>query len=281
MNAMLHPRPAARMFDMTAIEAIFDALTDVAFFVKDCDGRYLLINHTMVRRCGLRSKQDIVGKTALEVHPSHMALTYLAQDQQVVALGTSIKKHLELHLYPDRRRGWCLTHKTPLRDEHGSIVGLVGTSQDLGLPDELHPGYREIAHIALYIRENYQQNICLNQLALDTGLSLAKVERLFQRVFHYTPRQLLLQSRLDSALAIIESDNQINIAEIAHACGYTDHSAFSRQFKALIGMSPVQYRAKYRARGMTDPAHRIERTSFAAADDLAVHPLCAAMASAD
>lgn len=279
MNAMLQPRPAARMLDMTAIEALFDALTDVAFFVKDCDGRYLLINHTMVRRCGLRSKQDIVGKTALEVHPKHMALTYLAQDQQVVALGTSIKKHLELHLYPNRRRGWCLTHKTPLRDENGTIVGLVGTSQDLGLADELHPVYREIASIALYIRENYQQNICLNQLALDAGLSLARVERLFQRVFHYTPRQLLLQSRLDSALAIIESDNQINIAEIAHACGYTDHSAFSRQFKALIGMSPVQYRAKYRTRGTTDPEDRNERARCATPDDIAVHPLCAAMAS--
>jgi AraC-like DNA-binding protein len=247
MNMMLRPYPPARMGDMSAFEILFDALTDVAFFIKDCDGRYLVINHTMVRRCGLRSKQDIIGKTALDVHPSHMAQTYLAQDQQVVARGTSIKKHLELHLYPNRRRGWCLTHKTPLRDEHGNIVGLVGTSQDLGLPAELNPVYGDIADIALYIRENYQQNICLNQLAIDAGLSLTKVERLFQRIFHYTPRQLLLQSRLDCALSLIETDDQISITDIAHACGYTDHSAFSRQFKALIGMSPVQYRAKCKA----------------------------------
>ena len=254
MNPLLQSYAPARMGDLSAFEILFDALTDVAFFIKDCDGRYLVINHTMVRRCGLRSKQDIIGKTALDVHPGHMAQTYLAQDQQVVARGTSIRKHLELHLYPNRRRGWCLTHKTPLRDEQGHIIGLVGTSQDLGLPAELHPVYSNIADIALYIRENYQQNICLNQLALDAGLSLTKVERLFQRIFHYTPRQLLLQSRLDCALSLIESDDDLNITAIAHACGYSDHSAFSRQFKALVGMSPTQYRAQCRStRGAAVP----------------------------
>lgn len=47
---------------------------------------------------------------------------------------------------------------------------------------------------------------------------------------------------------MIESDAGHSIAEIAYACGYTDHSAFSRQFKAHAGMSPVQYRAACRAR---------------------------------
>ncbi|WP_377703408.1 helix-turn-helix domain-containing protein [Pseudoduganella sp. UC29_71] len=73
------------------------------------------------------------------------------------------------------------------------------------------------------------------------------MERLFQRVFHYSPRQLLLQTRLNGALALIESGRALSIAEIAADCGYTDHSAFSRQFKALTGQTPVQYRAQCRA----------------------------------
>jgi AraC-like DNA-binding protein len=55
---------------------------------------------------------------------------------------------------------------------------------------------------------------------------------------------LLLQSRLNGALALIESDHERSIADIAGECGYTDHSAFSRQFKALTGQTPVQYRAQ-------------------------------------
>ena len=233
--------------ELAAIETLFDELSDVAFFVKDRGGRYLAVNRTLVRRCGLRTKQEIVGKTVLEVHPRHLAQAYMAQDREVIEAGCTIKKHLELHLYPNRRHGWCLTHKTPLRDAAGAIVGLVGTSHDLGLADEHHPVYRQIASIAQHIRLHYRESLCLNQLAQDAGLPLARVERLFQRVFHYSPRQLLLQSRLNAALALIEADASRSIADIASECGYTDHSAFSRQFKALTGMTPVQYRSAHHA----------------------------------
>ncbi|UUZ51843.1 AraC family transcriptional regulator [Massilia sp. B-10] len=37
---------------------------------------------------------------------------------------------------------------------------------------------------------------------------------------------------------------------MAYACGYTDHSAFSRQFKAHTGMSPVQFRAHCRSQAL-------------------------------
>ena len=235
--------PAFASVELAALESLFDALSDVAFFVKDREGRYVSINHTMVRRCGLRSKQEMLGKTALEVHPRPLAQAYMAQDRMVIDRGTPLNKHLELHLYPSRARGWCLTHKTPLRDAAGAIVGLAGTSQDLGLPDEQNPVYRKIAEIALHISEHYQDNLSMEELARNAGLSLSRVERLFQRVFHYSPRQLLLQSRLAAAMAIIESGSTMGIAQIAYECGYTDHSAFSRQFKAHTGMSPVQYRA--------------------------------------
>ncbi|MES2898146.1 MAG: AraC family transcriptional regulator [Pseudomonadota bacterium] len=238
----LSPLNAISAVDLPALETLFDALNDIAFFVKDRDGRYLSVNHTLVRRCGLRSKDEIVGKTALDVHPRPLAHSYLAQDRQVIDTGVALTRHLELHLYPTRSRGWCLTSKTPLRDASGTIVGLAGTSQDLGLADEQHPVYAKIASIADHIRANYHGPVSMEELAAGAGLSLSRVERLFQRVFHYSPRQLLLQSRLAGAMSMIEARGGHSIAEIAYACGYTDHSAFSRQFKAHTGMSPVQYR---------------------------------------
>ena len=44
-----------RAVDLCALESLFDALNDVAFFVKDRHGRYLSVNTTLVRRCGLRT----------------------------------------------------------------------------------------------------------------------------------------------------------------------------------------------------------------------------------
>lgn len=248
-TSLLAPACASvRTVDLGALESLFDAINDVAFFVKDRDGRYLSVNTTLVRRCGLRTKEELIGKTALEAHPAGLAQTYMAQDRQVIDSGNPLSKHLELHLYPTRSRGWCLTHKVPLRDENGTIVGLAGTSQDLGLADELHPVYRKIAAIAQHIRDNYHTNVSMEELASGAGLSLSRVERLFQRVFHYSPRQLLLQSRLAGAMALLEAGGEQSIADVAYACGYTDHSAFSRQFKAHTGMSPVQYRMHGRAR---------------------------------
>jgi AraC-like DNA-binding protein len=248
MSNLFASNSQLRTVDLSAMENLFDALNDVAFFVKDRDGRYLSVNTTLVRRCGLRTKTELIGKTALEVHPAALAQAYMAQDRQVIDSGAALSKHLELHMYPTRNRGWCLTHKVALRDDSGSIVGLAGTSQDLGLADDLHPVYRKIAAIALHIRENYHGNVCMEDLATEAGLSLSRVERLFQRVFRYSPRQLLLQSRLAAAMAMLDAKEEQSIADIAYACGYTDHSAFSRQFKAHTAMSPVQYRAHSRAR---------------------------------
>jgi AraC-like DNA-binding protein len=237
---------ALETIGVEAVESLFDALNDIAFFIKDREGRYLSINRTMVRRCGVRHKRDVLGKTALELFPRALAETYLAQDRMVIDKGVAIDKHLELHIYPGRSRGWCLTKKTPLYGKDGEVVGLIGTSQDLGLLDDLHPAYGKIAQIAHTISEKYQENISLKGLAEEAGLSLSRVERLFQKVFHQSPRQLLLQCRLSAARTLIEQKPDTKIADIAYECGYTDHSAFSRQFKTYAGMSPTEYGSRVR-----------------------------------
>ncbi|WP_323141150.1 AraC family transcriptional regulator [Massilia phyllosphaerae] len=236
--------PAASIVDLPTVEALFDPLNDVAFFVKDNEGCYVAVNHTMVRRCGLRKKEDLIGKRALDVLPRLLAQTYTAQDQQVIRSGLPIKTHLELHVYPTRDRGWCLTNKTPLRDIGGRIIGLMGTSQDLGLPDDQHPVYRKVAEIATHIREHCFEDISVTDLVEDAGLSLSRVERMFRRVFHCSPRQFLLSARLNAAMTLIETRPSTSIGCIADKCGYSDHSAFSRQFKAHTGMSPIEYRTQ-------------------------------------
>ncbi|MFB3130120.1 MAG: PAS domain-containing protein, partial [Lysobacteraceae bacterium] len=49
------------------IEALFDAIPDVLFFIKDLQGRYTHVNQTMLRRLGLRARKDVIGRTAAEI----------------------------------------------------------------------------------------------------------------------------------------------------------------------------------------------------------------------
>ncbi len=222
-------------------EALFDVLPDVVFFVKDASGRYLVVNQTLARRCGFRHKSEMLGHSPLEVFPPELGASYAAQDQQVIESGQAIHNQLELHLSAHQTSIWCMTHKIPLLDREGSVIGLSGISRDLRTPDRDHPVYQRIAEVVLYIQKNYAEPLKLESLAHMARLSVSQLERHMQHIFDLTPKQLIIKTRLEAATRLLKEEG-CTISEIAHACGYADHSAFSRQFKATIGLSPTEYR---------------------------------------
>jgi AraC-like DNA-binding protein len=71
-------------------------------------------------------------------------------------------------------------------------------------------------------------------------MSVAQLERYFLRIYQLTPRQVIIKTRLDAASRMLAGEGCV--AEIALACGYGDHSAFTRQFRATVGVTPTQYR---------------------------------------
>lgn len=244
-GAELRRQLAGQIGDVFFSEALFDLLPDVVFFVKDKQSRYVLVNQTLAKRCGMRDKAAMIGRHSADVFPAAYAGSYLEQDRSVLTGGADIRDRLELHLYPDRAPGWCITHKMALRDGAGNIVGLSGISRDLGMPDKEHPVYRRISAAAEHIRANYDQPIQLAELARIAGLSASQIERYFQRIFHLTPRQMIIKTRLDAATAMLAGGQ--SITNIALACGYHDHSAFTRQFKERVGVTPSHYRATQKA----------------------------------
>ena len=42
------------------LEELFDHLPETAFFLKDAQGRYVAVNHSLVERCGVRSKRELI-----------------------------------------------------------------------------------------------------------------------------------------------------------------------------------------------------------------------------
>jgi AraC-like DNA-binding protein len=239
------PQEAATLPEMVAhfalLEPVFDAMPDVVFFVKDERARYVIANRTLAERCGLKSKAALLGKTAEQVFPSRFGRIYTAQDLSVVSQGLKLVDQLELHLYPARRPGWCLTCKLPLRETGGRVIGLVGISRDLQAAEDTHRSYSRLAVAAQHIHANYMQPLNLTQLARIADMSVAQLERYFHKVFHLTPRQVLLKARLEAASTLLAGDYKVT--DVAARCGYTDHSAFTRQFKATVGVTPTEFRA--------------------------------------
>lgn len=234
------------------VEELFDCTPDVVFFVKNPRGQYVLVNQTLVLRSGRTSKDDLLGRTAPEVFPDPLGQIYAEQDRLVISTGHAIRDRLELHLYPDRSRGWCLTYKFPLFDRDGRVIGVTGLSRDLHHPDESRSGYRALAQAVDHLHEHYGEPLRVEHLAHLAGLPANRFQRLVKRVFHLTPGQLLMKARLDAAADLLVESDQ-SIVEIACACGYSDHSAFTRQFKATVGLTPRQFRSAARHRVLEGP----------------------------
>ena len=219
---------------------LLDVIPNAAIFIKDIHARYVMANRTLVQRCGLKQLQPLLGKTSAEVFPAQLGPGYTEQDRRVLEQGLVLEDQLELHLYGSREPGWCLTHKRPLYNRNGEIIGLAGISVDLQSAADTHPAYQRLAAVDEYIRAHFNRRVTLGELTRIAGISVAQLERYCKRVFHLTPRQMIQKVRLEHSHRLLHTD--MPITEVALQCGYTDHSAFTRQFKALTGFTPRQYR---------------------------------------
>ena len=195
-------------------EAIFDHMPDVVFSVKDRDGRYVSISQACADRCGLQHKTDAIGRTAHDLFPAHMAKRYELQDEALFRSGRPVLDNLDLTLFNDRQPGWCLTHKTPILNAAGEVIGLACLSKDLQEPSRTGGVDGRLAQAVDLIQANYAQVLRVEEVAAVAGVSEAQ--------------------RLTSGAEAI--------TDIAISCGFFDQSALTRHFRQITGLTPGQYR---------------------------------------
>lgn len=228
------PGPPAQ----TALLEVLNYLPDTVVFVKDIQTRYVYGNQTLLGRLGLSTPGDLKGRTASDLFPAQLGESYTKQDVGVLG-GKPMTEHLELHLYPSGQVGWCLTTKRTLHDESGAICGLVGLSRDL----KVSPGHLdELGEVMSYLQENYAQTLTVQALAQRAQMSLSTFERQVRRVYGVTPTQLLIRTRIEAATRLLR-ETDWPITRVALECGYFDHSAFTRVFRATVGLSPKAFRS--------------------------------------
>ncbi len=225
-----------------SVEALFDALPDVVFFIKDNAGRYARVNATLAARCAGGDKSRLIGKRPAEIFPAALAASYTRQDESVLRTGKPIKHQLELHIYPGGRAGWCLTTKYPLRGDDGGIIGVTGISRDLNAPDDKAGGFAELAAALRFMKRHYAASLRIEDIAARAGLSVPQMEQRVRRLFQMSPLQLLHQMRLDEGTRLLR-ETDLPLSEIALQTGWCDQSAFTRHFSRYAGISPGRFRA--------------------------------------
>lgn len=221
---------------------LFDCMSDVVFFVKDHQGRYLAVNETLVSRCGLQRKEQLIGQRVEDIYPASLAARYAAQDQEVLRHGKSILNRLELHWRQRRQSGWCLTTKLPLFGNKRQVSGIVGISRDIRNVGE-RAGVPTTLITALdFLEEHCDRAITPPLLAKKAGISPTRFARIIHRIFGITPGQLISQTRISRATELL-GRSKAPISDVALDCGFSDQSAFTRAFRLATGMTPSVYRA--------------------------------------
>lgn len=86
------------------------------------------------------------------------------------------------------------------------------------------------------------------QLAERALVSERHLRRLFKQELGMSPREFIQGTVLERAQRML-SDGDATVADIARRCGYLSASSFIRRFQARLGVSPMDYRARFQSRG--------------------------------
>jgi PAS domain S-box-containing protein len=109
------------------LQAVIEATPD-AIFVKDLEGRYVLVNEAAARFLG-KAPEEIIGRHDLELYPEETARRFLEDDRKVLESGNP-------HVFEgvatsDTGQQAYLVTKGVYRDRAGRILGLFGISHDI------------------------------------------------------------------------------------------------------------------------------------------------------
>ena len=102
--------------------------TSAVIYMRDSDGRYMLVNRQYEQLFGIR-RQDIVGRTDHELFPKDMADDFRANDLKALSRGAPIQME-EVAPHPDGVHTY-ITVKYPIRDLAGRPYAVCGISTDI------------------------------------------------------------------------------------------------------------------------------------------------------
>jgi len=109
------------------LQAVIEATPD-AIFVKDLEGRYVLVNAAAARFLG-RSSKEIVGRNDFELYPEATARQFVEDDRRV--LETGVPQSFEGVATSGAGTQAYLVTKGVYRDPAGAVLGLYGISHDI------------------------------------------------------------------------------------------------------------------------------------------------------
>jgi AraC family transcriptional regulator len=113
-------------------------------------------------------------------------------------------------------------------------------AQSRQLPIGALPLHR-LRRVVERMKADLATNLDLKTLAAESGYSRNQFLRMFRTATESTPHQFFLQLRIEKAQSLMKNKS-LRIIDIAVSCGFASQAHFSRVFRQIVGVTPMQYR---------------------------------------
>jgi diguanylate cyclase (GGDEF)-like protein/PAS domain S-box-containing protein len=162
----LHAQAEKKLaLERNVLRTVTDNIPD-SIFAKDTEGRYLLANKAFATIHGMKSPDDLLGKTAFDLFPKERANALHTDDLQVMRSGGAESERTAVDAEGNVKV--LQTTKVPLIDKNEMVVGIVGLHRDITRRKEAEQKLRQSeANLAAAQRIAHFGSVELDLVNLD------------------------------------------------------------------------------------------------------------------
>ena len=147
------------------LNGVLEGTTDV-IFVKDLDGRIVLVNAAFAAAAGSTPEQ-LLGKTDEDLFPPDVATVLRHADEALLADGSPVQIEETIPVAGEPRV--FLTMKAPLRDGSSRVIGILGIGRDITDRVEAEAALRTSEARFRTLFESMDEGFCVIEMAFEEG----------------------------------------------------------------------------------------------------------------
>ncbi len=106
---------------------------------------------------------------------------------------------------------------------------------------------QDLSKVLSHIDRHFKEHLTVTGLSRIAGMSESTLNRHFHRIMGCSPLEHLIRTRIGYARELLRIRG-MRVTEAAYECGFNDSNYFSRQFRKVVGMSPIGFQRRIGAR---------------------------------